>query len=418
MKHVILICDGAADWPIEELENKTIFEATDTPSLDYLATHGKMGLLRTIPAGMNPSSDVANMTIIGYNPQKDLTGRGPLEALSAGVPLSETDIAFRCNLITIQNSIIEDYSAGHISTEESTTLIKYLQNKLSDEGVDFFPGVQYRHILRLNGTIYTEKILTTPPHDILGENFKKNLPIPNSFDDEKAKLTAQLLVELIERSRPLLLDHEINKVRKKKGKNIATNIWPWSGGKKPKIEPFKIKYGLEGSVISAVDLIFGLGIAAGLEPIHVKGATGLPNTNYKGKVTAALEELKKKDFVYLHVEAIDEMGHTGNPKKKSVALKDFDRKIVKPFIKAEKIFNNQLKICVLPDHPTPCAIRTHSSDPVPFAIYNPMNERVNNQKRIFSERSGKKGELGLIESGEEFMKIFLEKILNLVNNRY
>jgi len=407
MKYVILICDGAADWPIEELENKTIFEATNTPSLDYLAKHGKMGLLRTIPAGMNPSSDVANMTIMGYNPQTDLTGRGPLEALSARVPLSDTDIAFRCNLITIQDSIIEDYSAGHISTEESTVLIDFLQDKFSNKGIDFFPGVQYRHILRLDGKVYTEKIVTIPPHDVLGENFEKNLPIPNNFDDEKAKLTAKLLVKLIDRSRPLLLEHEINKVRKKEGKNVATNIWPWSGGKKPKIEPFKIKYGLEGSVISAVDLIFGLGIAVGLEPIHVEGATGLPDTNYQGKVDTALKELKKKDFVYLHVEAIDEMGHTGDPKKKSAALKDFDRKIVKPFIEAEKLFNNQLKICVLPDHPTPCTIRTHSSEPVPFAVYDPMNKRNDDQQRIFSEVSGEKGELGLIETGEEFMKLFL-----------
>jgi 2,3-bisphosphoglycerate-independent phosphoglycerate mutase len=409
MKYVILICDGAADWPIEELEYKTIFEAVDTPWLDFIATHGKMGLLRTVPKGATPGSEFANMTIMGYSPQTDLTGRGPLEALSAGVPLSVTDIAFRCNLITIQDSIIDDYSAGHITTEESTVLIHFLQDKLSNKGIDFFPGVQYRHILRLDGKRYTEKIITTPPHDILGENFEKNVPLPNSFDDEKAKLTAQLLVELIKRSRPLLLDHEVNKIRKNKGKNIATNIWPWGGGKKPKIEPFKIKYGLEGSVISAVDLIFGLGIAAGLEPIHVEGATGLPDTNYKGKVAAALEELKKKDFVYLHVEAIDEMGHKGDPKKKSAALKDFDRKIVKPFIEAEELFKNQLKICILPDHPTPCKIRTHSSDPVPFAIYNPMNEPINNPKRIFSEKSGEKGELGLIESGEEFMSLFLEE---------
>ena len=407
MKYVILICDGAADWPIEELGNKTIFEAADIPYMDFIATHGKMGLLRTVPEGMNPGSECANMTIMGYNPQTDLTGRGPLEALSAGVPLNDTDIAFRCNLITIQESIIEDYSAGHISTEESTVLINFLQDKLSNKGIDFFPGVQYRHILRLDGKIYTEKILTTPPHDVLGENFEKNLPIPNNFNDEKAKLTAKLLVKLIDRSRHLLLEHDINKVRKKEGKNLATNIWPWSGGKKPKIEPFKIKYGLEGSVISAVDLIFGLGIAVGLEPIHVEGATGLPDTNYQGKVDTALKELKKKDFVYLHVEAIDEMGHTGDPKKKSAALKDFDRKIVKPFIEAEKLFNNQLKICVLPDHPTPCTIRTHSSEPVPFAVYDPMNKRNDDQQRIFSEVSGEKGELGLIETGEEFMKLFL-----------
>ncbi|MHA1257250.1 MAG: cofactor-independent phosphoglycerate mutase [Promethearchaeota archaeon] len=405
MKYAILVCDGAADWPIEKLGNKTIFEATDTPSMDWIASHGQMGMLRTIPVGMDPGSECANLSIMGYRPEKDLTGRGPLEALSAKVPLSKTDIAFRCNLITINGELIEDYSSGHISTEESKILINYLQSQLNEEGVDFFPGVQYRHILRLNGNKFSEKLNTTPPHDQLDKRYKEFLPKPNDSDDVKAKFTAEYLKDLIERSHELLIEHEINKKRAEAGKRMATHIWPWSGGKKPNIESFSKKYGLNGSVISAVDLIFGIGIAAGLKPIHVEGATGLPNTNYEGKVNAAINELLNRDFVYLHVEAIDEMAHTGDPQKKMDALKDFDNLIVNPFIDAEKEFNNELIIAILPDHPTPCKIRTHSADPVPFAIYNPSNKL--NISRKYSELSGKEGEYGLIENGEDFMNLFL-----------
>lgn len=405
MKYIILICDGAADWPIDELGRKTIFEATDTPSMDWIASHGQMGLLRTIPIGMAPGSDCANMTILGYRPEKDLTGRGPLEALSSKVPLSNTDIAFRCNLITITGELIEDYSSGHISTEESKVLINYLQSQLSEEGVDFFPGVQYRHILRLNGNKFSERLITTPPHDQLDKRYNEFLPKPNDSKDVKAKFTADFLKNLIGKSHKLLIEHEINKKRAEAGKRMATHIWPWSGGKKPDIESFNKKYGLNGSVISAVDLIFGIDIAAGLKPIHVEGATGLPNTNYKGKVNAAINELITKDFVYLHVEAIDEMAHTGDPQRKMDALKKFDENIVKPFLNAEEDFKNELVIAVLPDHPTPCKIRTHSEDPVPFAIYRPSNKLEVSRK--YSELSGKEGEYGLIEDGEVFMNLFL-----------
>lgn len=407
MKYLILICDGASDWPIEELGNKTIFEATETPCMDWIANLGQMGTFKTIPDGMHPGSEVANMSIMGYRPEKDLTGRGPLEALSARVPLSKTDITFRCNLITINNGLIEDYSSGHITTEESKPLIEHIQAQLKEDGVDFFPGVQYRHILRLDGKKYSEKLKLTPPHDQLDKPCKDFLAKPNDPNDEKAIYTADFINKLIEKSYKPLIEHEINKNRAKNGKRMATNVWPWGGGKKPEIEPFNKKYGLTGSVISAVDLVFGLGIAAGLEPIHVEGATGLPDTNYRGKVKAGLKELKKKDFVYLHVEAIDEMGHTGNPKKKIAALRDFDLKIVKPFIEAEKEFNNELVIAVLPDHPTPCEIRTHTNEPVPFAIYNPKNDLKAKSSRKYSEKAGKEGEFGLIENGEEFMRLFL-----------
>ncbi len=408
MKYIILICDGAADWPIESLGNKTIFETTEIPCMDWIASHGQMGMLKTIPDGMHPGSEVANMSIMGYRPEKDLTGRGPLEALSAKVPLSKTDIAFRCNIININEGLIKDYSSGHITTEESRPLIKYLQSQLKDDGVDFFPGVQYRHILRLDGNKFSENIILTPPHDQLDKPYKDFLAKSKDASDENAKMTADYINNLIERSYKPLIEHEINKKRVKKGELMATHIWPWGGGKKPDIEPFNEKYGLYGSVISAVDLIFGIGIAAGLEPIHVKGATGLPDTNYAEKVKAALNALKERDFVYLHIEAIDEMAHTGNPEKKMAALKDFDQYVVKPLIEAEKEFNNELAIAILPDHPTPCKIRTHSNDPVPFAIYNPLNALRIKSERKYSEKAGKEGEYGLIQNGEEFMNLFLK----------
>ncbi|MGQ4872557.1 MAG: cofactor-independent phosphoglycerate mutase [Promethearchaeia archaeon] len=407
MKYAILVCDGAADWEIKELGNKTIFESAKTPCLDWLASYGYMGMLKTIPDGMEPGSECANMTIMGYDPRKYLTGRGPLEALSAGVSLSESDIAFRCNLITIQNNLIKDYSSGHISTEEAKELILTLQDKLGHNDCNFFPGVQYRHILRLNGKKFSENIITTPPHDILDKQYLQYLIKPKDINDNRAKLTAEFLNQLIEKSHKILIEHPINKKRKKEDKLAATHIWPWSGGKKPNMKSFKEKFGLTGSVISAVDLIFGLGIAIGFEPIYVKGATGLPDTNYKGKVDAAFKELKKKDLVYLHVEGIDEMAHTGDPKKKIAALENFDKKIVKPFIKAEKKFNNELIISVLPDHPTPIKIRTHSGDPVPFVIYNPKKARKNPLNRGFSEKEGAKGELGLIKNGDDFINLLI-----------
>ena len=407
MKYIILVCDGAADWPIESLGNKTIFEAAETPNMDWIATHGQMGMLRTVPEGMPPGSGVANMSILGYLPGKYFTGRGPLEALSAGVPLSKSDIAFRCNIINIEDNKINDYSSGHISTEESRPLIDLLQSQLKEEGLDFFPGVQYRHILRLDGNKYSNNLDLTPPHDQLGKLYKDFLAKPKDPKDNPARETANFINELIEKSHTILIKHDINQKRLSEGKLRATHIWPWGGGKKPTIISFKEKYGLSGSVISAVDLIFGLGIVAGLEPIHVEGATGLPDTNYKGKVSAALNALKDKDYVYLHIEATDEMGHAGIPEKKLNALELFDQNIVKPFIEAEQDFNNQLVIVVLPDHPTPCEIRTHSIDPVPFAIYNPSKETKDGSFRYYTEKAGKEGEHGLIKDGESFMKLIL-----------
>ncbi|MBN1802729.1 MAG: cofactor-independent phosphoglycerate mutase [Candidatus Lokiarchaeota archaeon] len=408
MKYIILVCDGAADWPIESLGNKTIFEVADTKHMDWIATNGKMGTLRTVPSNMPPGSDVANMCIMGYRPENDLTGRGPLEALSAGLHLDKTDIAFRCNLINITDGIIKDYSSGHISSEESALLIQELEEKFGGNGVNFHSGVQYRHILKLDGKVYSEHVETTPPHDQLDQEYKDHLVRPIDPNDPSAVKTAKKLNELIEKSVNVLLDHPVNKKRFEQGKLKATHVWPWSGGKKPDIKPFKEKYGLDGSVISAVDLIFGIGIAAGLTPVRVEGATGLLDTNFEGKVSAALTELKEKDFIYLHIEACDEMGHAGDVKKKIEALELFDLRVVKPILESEELFNNELVIAILPDHPTPIKIRTHSGEPVPFAIYDPRSSDESKISRKYTEESGKLGELGLIENGEDFMEIFLK----------
>jgi 2,3-bisphosphoglycerate-independent phosphoglycerate mutase len=404
MKYIVLVCDGAADWPIPQLGDKTIFESTTTPSMDWIASHGRMGLFKTIPDSMAAGSEVANMSIMGYNPEKDLTGRGALEALSAGVELSPTDIAFRCNLITIEQGLIKDYSSGHITSEEAHPLISAADKELGQLGVQFFPGVQYRHILKLDGNIYSDQIVCTPPHDQLDKPYKNFLIKPKDEKDVKAKTTASFLNELIEKSSNILKNHPVNQARAAQNKRMASHLWFWSGGKRPNIVPFKQKFGLQGSVISAVDLIFGIGIAAGLEPLHVKGATGLLDTNYEGKVLAALNSLKEKDYVYLHCEATDEMGHAGDIEKKQLALEYFDRRVVQPILAAEPQFNNELVIAILPDHPTPIKIRTHSREPVPFMVYNPSLDKIHKLNRRFTEKEAQSGEFGLIASGGAFMK--------------
>jgi 2,3-bisphosphoglycerate-independent phosphoglycerate mutase len=405
LKYIILVCDGAADWPIPALNNKTILESANIPTLHWLASHGRMGLFKTIPDSMKPGSEVANMNIMGYNPETDLTGRGPLEALSAGVPMESHHLAFRCNLITIEDGNIQDYSSGHITSEESRPLIEYIHSQFHEQGVDFYPGVQYRHILRLDGTRFSEDIICTPPHDVMDQPYEKYLIKPKNLEDKKAVETARYLNELIEKSRDLLTAHPINQKRKSEGKRMATNIWVWGGGKRPNVVPFKEKFGLSGGVISAVDLIFGIGAAVGLRPIHVDGATGLLDSNFEGKVHAAIEELKKNDFVYVHVEAPDEMGHSGDCNKKIQAMEIFDSRVVKPLLEAEAQFNHELVICILPDHPTPCQIRTHSREPIPFIIYNPKSANIRTKDRLFCEKSGEQGELGLITSGEQLIKL-------------
>jgi 2,3-bisphosphoglycerate-independent phosphoglycerate mutase len=409
MKYLILVGDGMADWPIPTRNNQTPLELAHIPNMDWLVTHGHFGRFQTVPEACAPGSEVANMSIMGYNPVTDLPGRGPLEALSAGVPMSATDIAFRCNIITIHEGKIKDYSSGHITTDEARPLIEAVQDNLHEPGIDFFPGVQYRHILRLDGTKFSDQLICTPPHDQLDKAYAQFLVKPKDPTDLIAEATAHKLNSLIERSAPILADHSINKSRIAGGKLPATHVWFWSGGKRPNILPYSQKYGKTGAVISAVDLIFGIGVAAGLEPIHVPGATGLLDTNYAGKINAAIDALTQKDFVYVHVEAPDEMGHAGDLEKKIQAIEDFDRNIVGPAIRAQERFSEGLRIAVLPDHPTPIQIRTHARDPVPITICDVKNPRIHHHSaQKFTEKESLKGDLPFFRSGAEMIQYFFD----------
>ena len=357
MKYIILVGDGMCDYPIPELGNKTPLEYAKTPHMDFLAKGGKIGLVKTIPLGMSAASDVANLGIFGYDPKVYYCGRGPLEAANLGIELKPDEVAFRCNLITASDNALIDYSAGHISTKEAGVLIKFLDEKLGSSEVRFYPGVSYRHlaILRNKGL----RARCVPPHDITGKEFKKYLPRGED---------AQILISLMQEARKLLPEHEINQVRLDLKENPANMMWLWGQGKKPAIVPFKDKYGIRGSVISAVDLINGIGRVAGLEVIKVEGATGYYDTNYKGKAEAALASLKNKDFVYVHIEAADEASHNGHLQEKILAIERFDQLVTGTILKGLK-GRQDFRILLMPDHATPLSLRTHTADSVCFAMY-------------------------------------------------
>jgi 2,3-bisphosphoglycerate-independent phosphoglycerate mutase len=363
MKYAILIGDGMADYPIEELGNRTPLAAARTPNMDFLATQGELGLARTIPEGMEPGSDVANLSIMGYDPAIYHTGRAPLEAASMGVSLGPQDVAFRCNLVTLRHEadgdiFMEDYSAGHISSNEARELIVSINQTMGNGSRRFYPGVSYRHLLVWQGG--EENWQTFPPHDLTGQSVRSYL---ESESREKP------LLELIKSSWPVLARHEVNALRRDRGQNLATSIWLWGQGRAPKVPTLQELYGLTGAVISAVDLMRGIGIYAGLKPLLVPGATGYLDTNYAGKVEAALNALETMDFVYLHVEAPDEAGHTGELKNKLRAIEDFDYKVVGPIIQGLKTLGPH-RILLMPDHRTPLSLKTHSPEPVPFALYD------------------------------------------------
>lgn len=389
MKYAILIGDGMADYPIEELGGKTILQAARTPAMDYIAAHGNTGLAKTIPDGFSPGSDIANMSIIGYDPVIYYSGRAPLEAASIGVSLAPDDVAFRCNLVTIENGRMKDYSAGHISSEEAKILIMTLDSELSNEELNFYPGVSYRHLMVAKKNLGAETICT-PPHDITGKSIKKYLP---SGKDGK------LFSGLIEESMEVLELHPVNLERINEDKNPANSIWVWGQGYAPKFTPFTELYGKSGAIISAVDLLKGIGIYAGLEIIDVPGATGYLDTNYEGKVKAALEILKTKDLVFVHVEAPDETGHEGSIEKKIQAVEDFDSRIVTPILKYARTSGEPFTILVLPDHPTPISVMTHTRDPIPFAIYR-TDKTDADEARSFDEESVKKGSFGLLKASD------------------
>ena len=401
MKHIIILGDGMADEPIPELGDKTPMEVANTPTMDWLASHGRVGRLKTVPIGYHPGSEVANMSVLGYDLDKTFEGRGSLEAASIGVPLLEGEMAMRCNLICIENGIIKNHSAGHISNEEAAGLIDFLNEQLADDDIRFYQGVSYRHLLKVKHG--DKRIHCTPPHDVPGTPFRDVLIRPEAAD---AQATADLLNGLILRSQELLENHPVNIKRKAEGKDAANSIWPWSPGYRPRMQTLMERFGVErGVVISAVDLIRGIGVYAGLKLILVEGATGLWNTNYEGKVAAAIAALKDNDFVFLHIEASDEAGHEGDYKLKIKTIENLDSRVCKPILEAVQQMDEPVAIAVLPDHPTPCRIRTHTGDPVPFLIYRP-DEQADSVGR-FSEHSAQQGSYGLLE-GEQFINEFLK----------
>jgi 2,3-bisphosphoglycerate-independent phosphoglycerate mutase len=401
MKYIIVLGDGMADEPIELLKNKTPLQYAHTPYMDLLAKKGNSGLLNTIPEGMHSGSEVANLSVLGYDPLVVLEGRGALEAASMGIDVLPGEMVMRCNLVCIENGKIKNHSGGHISTEEAKILIQYLNENLKNDRLQFFPGVSYRHILKLKGG--NKYLDCTPPHDVPGTDFQEVLIKANAND---AQSTAGYLNELIIQSQQLLENHPVNLKRKAAGKDPANSIWPWSPGYKPQMKKMTEMYPIQnGAVISAVDLIKGIGVYAGLENINVPGATGLYDTNYEGKAHAALAALKENDFVYVHVEASDEAGHEGDVALKIKTIENLDSRLLKIIVEETKKWNEPVAIAVLPDHPTPCRIKTHSNSPIPFIIYKPGNEP--DEVTEYNEFSAEKGKYGLLK-GDEFMKAFFK----------
>lgn len=402
MKHIIILGDGMADWTVESLGGKTLLQYAHTPYMDLLARKGRTGRLVTVAEGFHPGSEVANMSVVGYNLPKVYEGRGPLEAASIGIDLKPGEVAMRCNLICIEDELIKNHSAGHITTEEADVLIRYLQENLGNERVRFYTGVQYRHLLVIKGG---SKLLDcTPPHDVPLKPFRPLMVQPLA---PEAQETADLINDLIGKSQELLRNHPVNLKRMAEGKDPANSIWPWSPGYRPQMEPLSATYPSirKGSVISAVDLIKGIGYYAGLRNINVEGATGLYNTNYEGKVAAAIEALKAEDFVYLHIEASDEAGHEGDIPLKLQTIENLDSRVVGPVYEAIKEWDEPVAVAVLPDHPTPCALRTHTAEPVPFLIYYPGIEP--DAVETFDEVACVEGSYGLLKENEfmnEFMK--------------
>ncbi len=388
-----------ADEPIERLGGLTTIEAAATPSMDELARRGRSGVLSTVPAGFHPGSEIANLTILGYDVAKAFEGRGSLEAASIGIPIEDGEMVMRCNLVCVTpEGILKNHSAGHISTAEADELIKTLQAELGSEDVHFHTGVAYRHVLKLRGG--DKRILCTPPHDVPGTPIAE---IMITADVDEAIPTAKRLNDLILASQRVLANHPINQRRIAEGKDTANSIWPWSPGYRPSMDTLKDTYGVErGVVISAVDLIRGIGVLAGLRPITVEGATGLYNTNYEGKAAAAIQALRDgADFVFLHVEASDEAGHEGDVDLKIRTIEYLDRRILKPVMEAVDQMDEPVAIALLPDHPTPCAIRTHTARPVPFTIY--VRGMEPDAVDHFSEQAALKGGYGALV-GQEFMK--------------
>jgi 2,3-bisphosphoglycerate-independent phosphoglycerate mutase len=405
MKYIIVLGDGMADEPLAGYGGKTPLQMADKPAIDNLARMGRTGRLITVPEDMHPGSEIANMSVLGYDVHKVFEGRGVLEAASIGVTLEENDLALRCNFISIENGNIKNHSAGHISNAEANELIEFLNQKLGNEIIRFYTGVSYRNLLVIKGG--KKQMNCTPPHDVPGKPFRPRLI---TAENQEAAETAKLLNYLILRSQALLAGHPVNIKRKEAGKEVANSIWPWSPGYKPQMPTFKELFGIEKSaVISAVDLIQGIGVYAGMDVIKVDGATGLYDTNYEGKAKATIEALKDHDLVYLHVEASDEAGHEGDVELKTKTISYLDNRIVKFLVEETEKMNEPVTIAVLPDHPTPCATRIHTRDAVPFIIYRPGE--TPDDALFYDEFEVSKGFYGILK-GDQFMKILLGKKIN------
>jgi 2,3-bisphosphoglycerate-independent phosphoglycerate mutase len=409
MKYIVIVGDGMADYGIECLGGKTPLMVAKTPHMDWLAKHGEIGLVRTIPKGFTPGSEIANLSIFGYDPHRYYTGRGPLEAASLGVRLDRKDIAFRCNLITLQfkgsKTLMEDFSAGHISDEEARRIVIDLDREMGTKEIRFYPGVSYRHLMVFqNGAARfpaLDQLELTPPHDITGKEIASFLPRVNGSKGSGG----DRILSLTKKSQELLKNHPVNLDREAKGLRLANSIWLWGQGRSPQMTTLVERFRIEGYVVSAVHLIKGIGILAGLEALEVPGATGYIDTNYDGKVAYALKGLKEKDFVYIHVEAPDEAGHMGDLGLKIEMIETFDQKIVGAMLKGLQNFE-RYRVLVLPDHPTPLSLKTHAADPVPYVIYSSERGLGNDTAEGFDEATARKSQV-FIEKGFELIERFL-----------
>lgn len=413
MKHIIILGDGMADHPVERLGGKTLLQYADTPYMDMLAKNGRTGRLITIPEGFQPGSEVANTAILGYDLNEVYEGRGPLEAASIGYDMRADDMAMRCNIITLADGRIKNHHGGHLTTEQSDILIKYLDRQLGNEDIKFITGIQYRHLLIIRGG--NKHIVCAPPHDHPEEEWRQLMVRPehgweNLRDGDRmtAQQTADIINTLILKSQQLLEQHPFNKERAAQQKDAANSIWPWSGGYRPKMDTLQQMYPQikEGDVISAVDLIRGIGRYAGLNRVTVEGMTGLADTNYENKAQAAIDMLRQHDFVYLHVEASDEAGHDGDLELKLKTIENLDRRIVKPVYEEVSTWTDTpVCIAILPDHPTPVELRIHVAEPVPFIIWHPGI--TPDGVETYDEVSCVSGSYGLLRL-EEFMNKFME----------
>lgn len=402
MKYVVILCDGMADYPLKELDGKTPLEYANTPNFDRLAKKAEVGLVKTVSDGMSPGSDVANLSVLGYDPKKYYTGRSPLEAGSIGVDMLPTDVSLRCNLVTVTDELdyedktILDYCADDISTAEAKILIEYVAEHLNSDEFKFYSGVSYRHcLIWSNGTLEIGKL--TPPHDIIGKGVKEYIPTHKN---------AQKLYGLMKKSYDLLKNHHVNIARIEKGLCPANSIWLWGEGVRAELDSFKDKFGLKASMISAVDLLKGIGKFSSMNVVEVEGATGYIDTNFEGKANAALQELQKgQDFVYIHIEAPDECGHRNEIENKVRAIELIDEKILGPILEGLENMGDY-RIMVVPDHATPISLRTHTNDPVPFLIYDSTKDFAG--VNVFNEKTAESTGV-YIEKGHEMMGMLLGK---------